>query len=163
MNSNDTKRHNAAMQQLEERVPIMKALAVKRQVAENENLPLPERQQAQADINYHQFKLEDLAKKLRKTTGSCYPELVAAWTKKVPHFRPIPTGLMETKLTRRVPTTSGEYWWTNGKCKPAVAHTEKDTATGNVFVRLKGEWRGTAKALGGYWAKITPPKLPTKA
>lgn len=86
MKPNDEKRHKAALQLLEEKVPVMKAVALKQQVAANENLSIPERQAALADVNYHATKIGELVTRVKKSVGSCYPELQAAWKKKYPTF-----------------------------------------------------------------------------
>ena len=86
MKPNDEKRHKAALLLLEEKVPVMKAVAAKFQVAANENLPLPERQAAQSDVNYHSSKIHELVLRVKKSVGVCYPELVAAWARKYPNY-----------------------------------------------------------------------------
>jgi len=86
MRPNDEKRHKAALQLLEEKLPVMKAVAAKHQVATNEDLPLPERQAAQDDVNYHTSKIRELVVRIKKSVGTCYPEFVVAWQKKYPNF-----------------------------------------------------------------------------
>ena len=86
MKPNDEKRHKAALQLLEEKVPVMKAVNLKRQVAANENLPMPERQAAQADVTYHTEKIAELVVRIKKSVGTCYPEFVTAWHKKYSAF-----------------------------------------------------------------------------